>query len=140
MLGISNQDLVFKLKSIGVRVEGNNANIDTDIVAAILQGKKLPYSREAVLSDEPAQPASKAAAAPKKATAAKTGSKAAAVPKTAARKKAATGKTGSKAAAALKKAATAKSAKTGGFYQIFDSPLEPRHFSVDRLRQVVKKS
>ncbi|HKI00386.1 MAG TPA: translation initiation factor IF-2 N-terminal domain-containing protein, partial [Thermoanaerobaculia bacterium] len=55
MMAISNQDLVFKLKSIGVRVEGDDAHIDTDIVAAILQGKKLPHPREVILRDE--QPA-----------------------------------------------------------------------------------
>ena len=52
MMGISNQDLVFKLKSIGVRVEGDDAHIDTDIIAAILQGKKLPHPREVILRDE----------------------------------------------------------------------------------------
>ena len=57
MMGISNQDLVFKLKSIGVRVEGDDASIDTDIVQAILQGKKLPHPREVILRDEPAAPA-----------------------------------------------------------------------------------
>src|SRR6185503_20306320 len=51
-MGISNQDLVFKLKSIGVRVEGDDAQIDTDIVQAILQGKKLPHPREVILRDE----------------------------------------------------------------------------------------
>jgi hypothetical protein len=56
MMGISNQDLVFKLKSIGVRVEGDDAHIDTDIITAILQGKKLPHPREVILRDEPAQP------------------------------------------------------------------------------------
>src|SRR5215203_3207070 len=55
MMSISNQDLVFKLKSIGVRVDGDDAHIDTDIVAAILQGKKLPHPREVILRDE--QPA-----------------------------------------------------------------------------------
>ena len=56
MMGISNQDLVFKLKSIGVRVEGDDAHIDTDIINAILQGKKLPHPREVILRDEQAQP------------------------------------------------------------------------------------
>src|SRR5688572_9166799 len=56
MMGISNQDLIFKLKSIGVRVEGDDAHIDTDIVQAILQGKKLPHPREVILRDEPAAP------------------------------------------------------------------------------------
>ncbi len=54
MMGISNQDLVFKLKSIGVRVEGDDAHIDTDIISAILQGKKLPHPREVILRDEQA--------------------------------------------------------------------------------------
>jgi hypothetical protein len=53
MMGISNQDLVFKLKSIGVRVEGDDAHIDSDIIQAILQGKKLPHPREVILRDEP---------------------------------------------------------------------------------------
>src|SRR4051794_16979536 len=52
MMGISNQDLVFKLKSIGARVEGDDAQIDTDIIQAILQGKKLPHPREVILRDE----------------------------------------------------------------------------------------
>src|SRR6185295_18544515 len=56
MKGISNQDLVFKLKSIGVRVEGDDAHIDTDIITAILQGKKLPHPREVILRDEQAPP------------------------------------------------------------------------------------
>ena len=34
-MGLENQDLVFKLKSIGVRVEGDEALIDTDIIQAI---------------------------------------------------------------------------------------------------------
>jgi translation initiation factor IF-2 len=62
MMGISNQDLVFKLKSIGVRVEGDDAHIDTDIISAILQGKKLPHPREVILRDGPAAPESPAAA------------------------------------------------------------------------------
>jgi len=62
MMGIANQDLVFKLKSIGVRVEGDDAHIDSDIISAILQGKKLPHPREVILRDEPAAPESPAAA------------------------------------------------------------------------------
>ena len=54
MMGISNQDLVFKLKSIGARVEGDDAQIDTEIIQAILQGKKLPHPREVILRDETA--------------------------------------------------------------------------------------
>src|SRR5258708_27356201 len=62
MMGISNQDLVFKLKSIGVRVEGDDAAIDTDIISAILEGKKLPPPREVISRDAPAAPESPAAA------------------------------------------------------------------------------
>jgi translation initiation factor IF-2 len=58
MMGSSTQDLVFKLKSIGVRVEGDDAQIDSDVLQAILQGKKLPHPREVILRDEeaPASP------------------------------------------------------------------------------------
>src|SRR5258706_15350806 len=52
MMGVPKQDLVFKLKSIGVRVEGEDAHIDTDSISAILQGKKLPQPREVILRDE----------------------------------------------------------------------------------------
>jgi translation initiation factor IF-2 len=55
MMGLPNQDLVFKLKSIGVRVEGDDAHIDTDIIQAILQGKNLPHPREVIIRDEPAK-------------------------------------------------------------------------------------
>ncbi|MCH9648024.1 MAG: translation initiation factor IF-2 [Deltaproteobacteria bacterium] len=51
MMGIPHQDLTFKLKSIGVRVEGDDAQIDTDTLQAILQGKKLPHPREVILRD-----------------------------------------------------------------------------------------
>src|SRR4051812_50229965 len=56
MMAISNQDLIFKLKSIGVRVEGEGPHIDSDIITAILQGKKLPHPREVILRDESAPP------------------------------------------------------------------------------------
>ena len=53
-MGLDNQDLVFKLKSIGVRVEGDEALIDTEIIQAILQGKRLPQPREVILRDDDA--------------------------------------------------------------------------------------
>jgi translation initiation factor IF-2 len=56
-MGLENQDLVFKLKSIGVRVEGDEALIDTDIIQAILLGKRLPQPREVILRDDNASPA-----------------------------------------------------------------------------------
>jgi hypothetical protein len=52
MMGISSSDLNFKLKSIGVRVEGDDAHIDTDIITAILQGKKLSHPRDVILPKE----------------------------------------------------------------------------------------
>ncbi|MCB1032407.1 MAG: translation initiation factor IF-2 N-terminal domain-containing protein, partial [Acidobacteria bacterium] len=52
MMGIPHQDLMFKLKSIGVRVEGDDAQIDTDTLQAILQGKRLPHPREVILRDD----------------------------------------------------------------------------------------
>src|SRR5438046_581731 len=65
MMGISYQDLVFKLKSIGVRTEGDDAAFDTDIIQAILQGKKLPHPRKIILGDEsaPVEPARQRAVA-----------------------------------------------------------------------------
>ena len=62
MMGISNQDLIFKLRSIGVRVEGDDQHIDTDIIQAVLQGKKLPHPREVILRDEQPAPVDPAAA------------------------------------------------------------------------------
>ncbi len=61
MMGISNQDLVFKMKSLGVRVEGDDAHIDTENLQAFLQGKKLPHPREVILRDEQAPTAAAAA-------------------------------------------------------------------------------
>jgi translation initiation factor IF-2 len=55
MMNLPSQELVFKLKSIGVRVEGDDAQIDTDTLQAILQGKKLPHPREVILRDEEAK-------------------------------------------------------------------------------------
>jgi translation initiation factor IF-2 len=52
IMGIANQDLIFKLRSIGVRVEGDDAHIDTEVIQAFLQGKKLPQPREVILRDE----------------------------------------------------------------------------------------
>jgi translation initiation factor IF-2 len=55
MMNVPSQELVFKLKSIGVRVEGDDAQIDTDTLQAILQGKQLPHPREVILRDEEAK-------------------------------------------------------------------------------------
>ena len=51
MMGIPSQDLVFKLRSLGVRVEGDDALIDSEIIQAILQGKRMPSPREVIIRD-----------------------------------------------------------------------------------------
>ncbi len=51
-LGMPEQDLMFKLKSIGVRVEGADSHIDTDILQAVLTGKKVSHPKEVILRDE----------------------------------------------------------------------------------------
>ena len=52
-MGVPEQDLLFKLKSIGVRVDDEeNAQIDTSVIQAILEGKRLPQPREVILRDE----------------------------------------------------------------------------------------
>ena len=58
------QDLIFKLRSIGVRVEGDDAAIDTEVIQAILLGKKLPSPREVIMDDSPGAPAAPGAPAP----------------------------------------------------------------------------
>ncbi len=56
-MGLPSQDLIFKLKSIGVRIEGDDAEIDTDIIEAILTGKSLQQPREVIMKDGQAAPA-----------------------------------------------------------------------------------
>ena len=55
MMGVEKQDLIFKLRSIGVRVEGEDAQIDSDVLQAFLQGKRMPQPREVILRDPEAQ-------------------------------------------------------------------------------------
>ncbi len=50
-MGIPGQDLVFKLKSIGARVEDEGTQLDTDVIQAILLGKRLTQPREVILRD-----------------------------------------------------------------------------------------
>ncbi len=66
MMGIAEQDLVFKLRSLGVRIEGEDAGIDSDSLQAILQGKKLSSPREVIMDDSapPPVPLRRDAAAP----------------------------------------------------------------------------
>jgi translation initiation factor IF-2 len=51
-MGIDNQDLVFKLRSIGVRIENENSEIDTDILQSVLSGKRPRQTREVIVRDE----------------------------------------------------------------------------------------
>ncbi|MDA8016471.1 MAG: translation initiation factor IF-2 [Thermoanaerobaculia bacterium] len=52
-LNLPEQDLMFKLRSIGVRLEGgDNPTIDSDVIQAILQGKRMPPPREVILRDD----------------------------------------------------------------------------------------
>ncbi len=69
-MGIPSQDLVFKLKSIGARIESEETPLDTDVIQAILQGKRLTQPREVILRDSeeevvlaPEEPTSEAAPA-----------------------------------------------------------------------------
>ena len=55
-MGVPEQDLMFKMKSIGVRLEGEDPAIDSDIIQAILQGKRLPQPREVILRDSAETP------------------------------------------------------------------------------------
>ena len=64
-MGVPEQDLLFKLKSIGVRVDEEDAQIDTSVIQAILEGKRLPQPREVILRDEEAK-ASAPAATPRR--------------------------------------------------------------------------
>ena len=54
-MGIPEQDLTFKLKSIGVKIDDDEARIDSEIIQAILEGKRLPQPREVILRDEEAK-------------------------------------------------------------------------------------
>ena len=54
-MGVPEQDLLFKLKSIGVRLDEENPEIDTGVIQAILEGKRLPQPREVILRDEEAK-------------------------------------------------------------------------------------
>jgi translation initiation factor IF-2 len=49
---MDDQDLIFKLRSIGVRVEGKDALVDTDVLKAVLEGKRVATPREVIVRDE----------------------------------------------------------------------------------------
>ncbi len=52
MMGLAEQDLLFKLKSIGVRLDEKNPMIDADIIKAVLEGKALQHPHEVILRDQ----------------------------------------------------------------------------------------
>jgi translation initiation factor IF-2 len=64
MIGMADQDLIFKLRSIGVRVEGEDAQVDTEVLKAILEGKRLATPREVIVRDEAAPAPTTGAPAP----------------------------------------------------------------------------
>jgi len=76
-MGIAEQDLVFKLRSLGVRIEGDDG-VDAEALQAIMQGKRLVSPREVFMDDtaqappppaaQPATPVRRATANPLKAT------------------------------------------------------------------------
>ncbi|MDX1632542.1 MAG: translation initiation factor IF-2 N-terminal domain-containing protein, partial [Thermoanaerobaculia bacterium] len=53
---MDDQDLIFKLRSIGVRVEGKDALVDTDVLKAVLEGKRMATPREVIVRDEEGAP------------------------------------------------------------------------------------
>jgi translation initiation factor IF-2 len=61
---VPEQDLLFKLKSIGVRVEGEDASIEAEVIQALLQGKQMPQTpqREVIMRDTDTAAAAPAAA------------------------------------------------------------------------------
>ena len=61
MMQIPEQDLVFKLRSLGVRIEASEG-VDSEALQAILQGKKLTSPREVIMDDATPAPAAGAPA------------------------------------------------------------------------------
>ena len=53
-IGMAEQDLLFKLRSIGVRIEGDDPQVDTDVLKAVFEGKRLATPREVIVRDEDA--------------------------------------------------------------------------------------
>jgi translation initiation factor IF-2 len=54
---MDSQDLIFKLRSIGVRVEGEDALVDFEVLKQVLEGKRLATPREVIVRDEDPNPA-----------------------------------------------------------------------------------
>jgi translation initiation factor IF-2 len=55
MMGIDLQDLVFKLKSIGVSLDDEDPTIDSEVIEGVLKGKILHQPREVILRDKEAK-------------------------------------------------------------------------------------
>ncbi|MDH3746367.1 MAG: translation initiation factor IF-2 N-terminal domain-containing protein, partial [Acidobacteriota bacterium] len=55
MMGLAEQDLVFKLKSIGVRLDEKDPMIDAEVIKAVLEGKALQHPNEVILRDKEAK-------------------------------------------------------------------------------------
>ena len=55
-MGLEEQDLLFKLRSIGVRVDGADSEVDPSTLAAVLQGKRVASPREVIIRDAKAKP------------------------------------------------------------------------------------
>ncbi len=54
-MNVAEQDLLFKFRSIGVRVEGEDSMVETDIIKALLEGRKLAGpQREVIIRDKDA--------------------------------------------------------------------------------------
>jgi hypothetical protein len=53
MIGMPLENLIFKLRSIGVRVEGPDAMIETEVLKAVLEGKQLATPREVLARTKP---------------------------------------------------------------------------------------
>ncbi len=51
-MGVPEQDLLFKLKSIGLRLDSADADIDAGILQAALEGRTITQPREVILRDE----------------------------------------------------------------------------------------
>jgi len=72
MMGLPEQDLIFKLRSLGVRIEGSDSEVEAEALQAILLGKKLASPREVIMDDasaaEPARRPGAPATAPAKST------------------------------------------------------------------------
>lgn len=61
-MAISQQDLIFKLRSIGIQVDSADADVDMELLQAVLQGKKVVRPGEVIMDDGAAPAAGRPAA------------------------------------------------------------------------------